>query len=114
MTRATLVALFVVAVSSPGCDQPKPVLPPPPPHGGTAYSLPKANGFVEILRQDAPEQPGATRLVVYFMDSERNPLRSAPTGASFHPRGKKAARLSLTPAGDPKPSSIGGLASLPL
>jgi hypothetical protein len=57
------------------------------------------------------EHPGATRLVVYFMDSERKPLRSAPTGASFHPRGKKAARLSLTPAGDPKPSSIGGLAS---
>jgi hypothetical protein len=66
---------------------------------------------VEILKQDAPEQPGQTRLAIYFMDSELKPLRSAPTSASFQPRAKKGARIPLTPTGDSEPSDAGGLAS---
>jgi hypothetical protein len=111
MTRALLFALFGFAVFSTGCDQSRSVLPPPPPHGGTAFALPQGNGFVEVLKQDAPEQPGQTRLVIYFMDTERKPLRSAPAGVSFHPRGKKAPRISLTPTSDSEPSTASGLAS---
>jgi hypothetical protein len=111
MTRALLLASFVFAVFSTGCEQSRSVLPPPPPHGGTAFPLPHGNGFVEVLRQDAPEQPGQTRLVIYFMDTERKPLRSAPASASFQPRGKKAAKIALTPTRDSEPSNASGLAS---
>jgi hypothetical protein len=111
MMRASLLASFVFAVFSTGCDQSRSVLPPPPPHGGTAFPLPQGKGFVEILKLDAPEKPGQTRLVIYFMDAERQPLLSAPISASFQPRGKKAAKISLAATGDSEPSNGSRLAS---
>jgi hypothetical protein len=88
-------------------------LPPPPPHGGTAFPLPDGKGFVEALRQDAPAHADRTRLVVYFLDVERKPLRPAPTAASFLPRGRKATKLALEPIPDSGPSEAGGLSSPP-
>jgi hypothetical protein len=115
MTRVTLLASFAVVLFSSGCDQPKPVLPPPPPHGGIAYSLPKGSGFVEVLKQEEQQQQqsGEARLVLYFMDNEHKPLRTAPSKASFQPRGKKVPRISLAATGDSELSSASQLASAP-
>jgi hypothetical protein len=88
-------------------------LPPPPPHGGTTFPLPDGKGFVEALRQDAPDHVGQTRLVIYFLDMECKPLRSAPTAASFRPRGRGAATIALKPIPDAGPSKAGALASTP-
>jgi hypothetical protein len=113
MMRAWLTALFFAAASLAGCGRPGPNLPPPPPHGGTAFPLPDGKGFVEALRQDAPDHAGRTRLVIYFLDVERKPLRPAPTAASFLPRGRRAANVALGPIPDAGPSEAGGLASPP-
>ena len=107
MTRASMMAVVCLAASLAGCDGQRPKLPPPPPHGGTAFSLPEGKGFVEALRQDAPDQAGRTQLVVYFIDLERKPLRSAPAAASFQSRGRKAATLALKPIQDADPSEGG-------
>jgi hypothetical protein len=103
----------LVTVSLVGCGQPTPVLPPPPPHGGTAFALPEAKGFVEVLRQDTPDHAGQTKLVVYFLDADCKPLSAPPTSASFDPRGRNVATIALTPTADADPSKSGGLASAP-
>ena len=113
MRRASRRAIFLVAASLAGCDQRDSMLPPHPPHGGTAFPLPEGKGFVEVLRHDTPDQAGRTQLVIYFVDSECRPLRSAPTAASFHPRGPRAAKIALKPTHDADPSKAGGLASTP-
>ena len=113
MARASLRAVLCLAASLAGCGGPSPTLPPPPPHGGTAFPLPGGKGFVEVLRQDPPDQAGRTQLVVYFIDPERQPLRAAPTVASFQPRIRKAAAIALKPTQDADPSKAGGLASTP-
>jgi hypothetical protein len=113
MTRDLLRALFIAAAASPGCNRQEFTLPPPPPHGGTAYALPAGTGFVEVIRQEAPGQPGQTQLVIYFMDTECKPLRSAPTKAIFEPRGKKAAKIALAPTAESEPAKAGTLVSAP-
>jgi hypothetical protein len=113
MTRASLSAVFLLAASLAGCDAPKPILPPPPPHGGTAFPLPQGKGFVEVLRQDVPDQPNLTQLVIYFLDAECKPLASASTVASFQPKGRRAAPVALKPTGDADPLKTGRLASAP-
>ena len=113
MTRASLSAVFLITSILAGCDSPGPILPPPPPHGGTPFPLPGGKGFVEVLRQDAPDQPGLTQLVIYFLDAECKPLPSASTTASFQPRGRGAAPVALKPVGDADPTKAGGLASAP-
>jgi hypothetical protein len=111
--RASLAILFLVTTSLAGCDSPRPILPPPPPHGGTAFPLPQGKGFVEALRQDAPDKPGQTQLVIYFLDAECKPVPAPSTAASFLPKGRKAARVAFNPTGDADPSKAGGLASAP-
>jgi hypothetical protein len=113
MTRASLATLFFLATSMSGCDSPRPMLPPPPPHGGTAFPLPQGKGFVEALRQDVPDKPGLTQLVVYFLDAECKPLAPASTAASFLPKGRRPAPIALKPTGDTDPTKAGGLASAP-
>jgi hypothetical protein len=119
MTRAPRIAVLVVALSlaglraGAGCDQRKATLPPAPPHAGTAFPLPEGKGFVEVLRRDTADRAGQTQLVVYFIDAECKPLRSAPTAASFQPRGRGATGLALKPTGDTDPSKAGELASAP-
>jgi hypothetical protein len=112
MTRALLSAVLLLGTALAGCDPPKPVLPPSPPHGGTAFPLPGGKGFVEVLRQESPDQPGLTQLVIYFLDAECKPIRSPATAASFQPRGRGAAPVALKPTGDAEPKA-GGLASAP-
>jgi hypothetical protein len=109
--RTALAGLLLLAALPAGCGTPRPDLPPAPPHGGTAYVLPGGGGFVEVLRHDAPERPGRTQLVVYFLDARREPLRPAPTSASFRPKARNAGPISLKPAGDADPARSGGLAS---
>jgi hypothetical protein len=113
MPRLVLSAAFLLAASLAGCDAPRPILPPPPPHGGTAFSLPEGVGFVEALRQDVPNQPNRTQLVVYFLDAERKPLPSASTAVSFRPKGRGATSVALRPTGDTDPEKAGGLTSAP-
>ena len=113
MTRAFLSAVVLCAASLPGCGPPAVDLPPPPPHGGTAFALPEGKGFVEVLRQDAPEQPGSTQLVVYFLDAERKTLPAVSNGVSFKPKGQGAAPVALKPIGDADPAKAGGFASAP-
>jgi hypothetical protein len=109
--RAVLAGVVLLVAPLAGCGSPRPDLPPAPPHGGTAYVLPGGGGFVEVLRQDAPERPGQTQLVVYFLDARREPLRPAPTSASFRPKARNATPVSLKPTGDADPTRSGGLAS---
>jgi hypothetical protein len=113
MTRASLSAVFLFAAILTGCGPPRPILPPPPPHGGTAFPLPEGKGFVEVLRRDNADQTGLTQLVVYFLDAECKPFRSALTTASFLPRGRGAAPVALKPTGDADASNSGGLATAP-
>jgi hypothetical protein len=113
MTRRTLATVFVLATSLAGCDSPRPILPPAPPHGGTAFPLPQGKGFVEALRQDVPDNPGQTQLVIYFLDVECKPLTSAPTAASFLPKGRRPAPIALNQTGDTDPSKTGALATAP-
>jgi hypothetical protein len=113
MMRASMTTLLLLTMSFAGCDSPRPILPPPPPHGGTAFPLPQGKGFVEALRQDVPDKPGLTQLVIFFLDADCKPLASAPTAASFLPKGRKAAPVALKPTGDTDPSKAGALASAP-
>lgn len=89
------------------------MLPPPPPHGGTAFPLPHGKGFVEALRQDVADKPGLTQLVIFFLDPECKPLPSASTAASFLPKGRRPAPVAFKPTGDADPSKANGLASIP-
>jgi hypothetical protein len=114
MMQTALATLFLLTASLAGCDSPRPMLPPSPAHGGTAFPLPQGKGFVEALRQDVPDQPGRTQLVIYFLDAECNPLPSASTAASFLPKGRRTAPIALKPTGDTDLSKAGGLASAPL
>jgi hypothetical protein len=112
MTRASLLwGIVAAACCLPGCGQTRTALPPPPPHGGTAFPLPDGKGFVEVIRHDNPDQPGQTQLVIYFMNPECKPMPSAPTNVSFQPRGKNAARIAFKLAADSDPATAGGLAS---
>jgi hypothetical protein len=111
--RASLSAVFLAAITLAGCAPPTPSMPPPPPHGGTAFALPDGKGFVEVLRQDTPDKPGQTQLVAYFLDAQTKPLSSALTDVSFLPKGRGAARVTLKPAEDADPAKAGGLASDP-
>jgi hypothetical protein len=113
MTRAVLPVVFLLGTVLAGCDRARPTLPPPPPHGGMAFVLPGGKGFVEVLRQDLPDQPGQTQLVVYFLDAGCNPLRPPATAASFRPRGRGAAPVAIKSTGDTAPSDAGRLASAP-
>jgi hypothetical protein len=110
MTRASLSAVFL-ATTLAGCGSSSPTLPPPLPHGGMAFPLPEGKGFVEALRQDVPDKPGQTQLVVFFLDPERKPLPSATTAASFLPKGRGAKAVALKPTEDADPAKAGGLAS---
>jgi hypothetical protein len=107
-----LIALLGAAVL-PGCGEQSQSLPPPPPHGGTAFSLPEGKGFVEVLRQEVKDQPTQTQLLLYFMDPECRPLSSAPGAVSFQPRGKKSTKIAFAPAGEAEASKAGALASTP-
>jgi hypothetical protein len=111
--RAASATLFILTTFLAGCDSPRPVLPPPPPHGGTAYPLPQGTGFVEAVRRDATDKPGMTQLVIYFLDADCKPRTSPSTAASFMPKGRRAAPIALNPTGDTDPSKAGGLASAP-
>ena len=113
MTRASLSAVLLLANTLAGCGPSSPTLPPPPPHGGTAFLLPEAKGFVEALRQDIPGKPGQTRLVIYFLDAESKSLTSALTAATFQPKGRGAVPVALKPTGDADPSKAGEWASTP-
>jgi hypothetical protein len=113
MMRALALSVFLLASIPPGCNAPSVTLPPAPPHGGTAFALPEGKGFVEVLRQDAPERPGLTQLVVYFLDPECRPLASASSAVSFQPKGRDAATVALKPIGGVDPAKAGGLASAP-
>jgi hypothetical protein len=75
--------------------------------------MPEGKGFVEALRQDAPDQPGQTQLVLYFLDAECKPLLSLPTAVSFQPKGRGAATLALKPIGEADTAKVGGLTSAP-
>ena len=113
MMRAALATLIVLAMSLAGCDSPMPVLPPPPPHGGTAFPLPEGKGFVEAVRQDVQDRPDMTKLVIYFLNADCKPLPSSSTAASFLPKGRRPAPIALKPTGDADPSKAGALASAP-
>lgn len=113
MARATLRLCIVAATCClAGCGQTQIVLPPPPPHGGTAFPLPDGKGFVEVLRHDDSDQPSQTQLVIYFMNPECKPLPSVPTSVSFQTRGKSATRIAFNPTSDSNPATAGGLASI--
>jgi hypothetical protein len=107
-----LVALLGAAVLA-GCGQQSLSLPPPPPHGGTAFSLPEGKGFVEVLRQDVPDQPSQAKLLVYFLDPDCRPLSSTPGAVAFQPRGKKGTKVAFSPAGESDAAKAGALASAP-
>jgi hypothetical protein len=114
MTRASLSAAFLLTTILAGCGPTRPNLPPPPPHGGTAFPLPGGKGFVEVLRQDASSQAGLTQLVIYFLDADCKPLRTGATSVSFKPRGGRgAATVALLPTGNADSPNAGGLASPP-
>jgi hypothetical protein len=107
-----LIALLGAAVLA-GCGEQSHSLPPPPPHGGTAFPLPEGKGFVEVLRQDVKDQPSQTQLLLFFMDPECRPLSSAPGAVSFQPRGNKGSKIAFAPAGESEASKVGALASTP-
>jgi hypothetical protein len=113
MLRAFLSGVFLLTAILSGCGAPTIDLPPPPPHGGTAFALPEGKGFVEVLRHEPPEQPGSTQLVVYFLDAKCKTLPSPSTTVSFTPRVRGAAPVALKPIGDADPAKAGGLASAP-
>jgi hypothetical protein len=113
MTRASLMAVLCLAAALAGCDGQRPMLPPPPPHGGTAFPLPAGKGFVEALRHEVPDRAGRTQLVIYFLDPECRPLGSAPAAASFLPKARKATAVALKPTEDADPAKAGGLATTP-
>ena len=105
---AVWAALFLA-----GCGQATVKLPPPPPHGGTAYSLPDGKGFIEVLRQEVPDQPSQAKLVVYFLDADCRPLSSTPGAVAFEPRGKTSMKVAFTPAGASDAANAGALTSAP-
>jgi hypothetical protein len=113
MTRQWVSTVFLLCGLAAGCGAPRIDLPPAPPHGGTAFALPEGKGFVEVVRQDAPEKPGLTRLVIYFLDAERQPLRSISKAVSFKPKGRNAAPVALKPVEGTDPTKEGELASDP-
>jgi hypothetical protein len=113
MPRSPLSVALVFAVVLPGCGAPAVSLPPPPPHGGTAYTLPHGKGFVEVVRRDATDRAGRTELVVYFLNAERKTLPSAASNVSFAPKERNAAALKFQPIGVADSADAGGLASAP-
>jgi hypothetical protein len=113
MRQAILSTVFFMGTALAGCDLPRPILPPLPPHGGTAFARPDGKGFVEVLRQETPDQPGLTQLLVYFLDAECMLLPSAATAASFQPKDRGAAPVALKPTGNAEPPKVGRLASAP-
>jgi hypothetical protein len=113
MPRAALSAFLLAATTLAGCGPEANSLPPPPPHGGTAFPLPEGKGFVEALRQDVPDKPGQSKIVVYFLDAQSKPLSSALTAVSFQQKGRGVAQVALKPTEDTDPSKAGGLASSP-
>jgi hypothetical protein len=113
MMRASLSAAFLFAAIVPGCSSRSVNLPPAPPHGGIAFTLPEGKGFVEVLRQEVPEQPGRTRLVAYFLDAACKPVLSALTAVSFTPKGRGAAPGAFKPIGDADLAKAGAMASVP-
>jgi hypothetical protein len=110
LTRALLSGSLLCAISLAGCGSQGIVLPPPPPHGGTAFALPDGKGFVEALRKFDPDRPDQSQLVVYFLDAECKPLPTAPTAASFKPRGSKRAQVALKLTAEAELQKAGGLA----
>jgi hypothetical protein len=113
MSRRVVSPLFLAAALIAGCDSAKPKLAPSLPHGGTAFTLPGGQGYVEALRQDAADPQSQAQIVVYFFDAERNPLSATPTAVSFTPRARGAKPIALRPTGDADPQKAGGLASAP-
>jgi hypothetical protein len=104
-------SIVAAACCLPGCGRTQIALPPPPPHGGTAFALPERTGFVEVFRHDDSNQPSQTQLVIYFMNPECKPLPLAPTNVCFQPRGKNASRIAFKLTADSDPATAGGLAS---
>ena len=110
LIRALFSSSLLCVVSLGGCGSQAIVLPPPPPHGGTAFALPDGKGFVEALRKINPDRPDQSQLVVYFLDAACKPLPTAPTAASFKPRGSKRAQVALKLTADAELQKAGGLA----
>jgi hypothetical protein len=113
MHRAPLSGFFVFALILAGCGSTSINLPPPPPHGGTAYTLPDGKGFVEVVRQDATDHPGQTQLVVHFLDAKQKSISSSVTNVSFAAKERKAAPIAFKPVTTADPARAGGLASAP-
>jgi hypothetical protein len=110
MTKARLAACLLAA-SPAGCGQSQPSLTPMAPHGGTLVKLPDAQASAEIVRQDAPDKPGRTRLLLYYYGANLKPMTPAPTSATLKPKGRGVPQVELKPTGDPDPARAGELAS---
>jgi hypothetical protein len=81
------------------------------PHGGTLVKLPDGRTSAEIVRQDAADRPGQTRLLVYYYDADLKPMAPPPTAATLKPKAKGLAPVELKPTGDPDPAKAGELGS---
>jgi hypothetical protein len=110
MTKARLAACLLAA-SLAGCGRSQPSLSPTAPHGGTLVKLPDAQASAEVVRQDAPDRPGQTRLLVYYYDAGLKPMTPAPTAATLKPKGRGAPPVEFKPTGDSDPARAGELAS---
>jgi hypothetical protein len=110
MTKARLAACLLAA-SLAGCGPSQPSLTPRAPHGGMRIRLPDGQTSAEIVRQDAPDKPGQTRLLVYYYDAELKPLTPAPTAATLKPKGRGVPPVEFKPTGDPDPARAGELGS---
>lgn len=98
-------ALLALALA--GCGAGDPAAGALPPHGGTLTPLTGARGFAEVVR-DGP------RLVVYFLDPDREPLSPAPSDVRLRLRGAARKTVDLKPVSDPDSARSGGLvASVP-
>ena len=90
----------LVAAALAGCGGSPPPLTPPSPHGGMMLDLPDGRGVVEVVRQEAPDQPGRSRLLVYFLDAGLKPMTPSPASATLKPKQPRGVTIELKPAAD--------------
>jgi hypothetical protein len=110
MTKARLAACLLAA-SLAGCGGDRPPLSPTAPHGGTLVKLPDGQASAEVVRLDAADTPGQTRLLVYYYHADLKPMTPPPTAATLKPKARGLAPVELKPTGDPDPAKAGELGS---
>jgi hypothetical protein len=108
-TVATSLLLAFVA----GCEPGPPNLRPGPetPHGGSLFPLPDGQGYVEILKQTTSGRKPRTRIVAYFLDTDRKTLAAIPIAVSLKLQAGGTAPVEFRSTSDPDPAKAGGLTS---